>query len=279
MGWVPVSREALERAIELNGVAIDFNKKAFLLGRRYAAQPERVEAMLPENAPVAIEEPTLDALIEDRRERLVAYQNAAYAQRYLDQIARVRAADPAPESENSLTRAVAKQLYKLMAYKDEYEVARLHSDPAFRKKLEAQFEGDFELRFHLAPPIISKPDPETGKMKKREFGPWMMQAFKLLAKFKWLRGTRFDVFALTEERKLERADLAQYVEDIETILRNLSHGNYDLAVAIADLPDKLRGYGHVKARNRAEVNVHRAALLRALHGETQFYEIGAKRAA
>jgi indolepyruvate ferredoxin oxidoreductase len=279
MGWVPVSREALERAIELNGVAIDFNKRAFLLGRRYAVQPERVESMLPENKTVEVVEPTLDELIEDRRQRLVDYQNEAYAQRYLDRITAIRSKDPAPDSDNSLTLAVAKQLFKLMAYKDEYEVARLHSDKAFREKLEAQFEGDFELRFHLAPPIISKPDPETGKMKKREFGPWMMQAFQLLAKFKWLRGTRFDVFALTKERKLERADLSQYERDIDTILNGMTRDNYDIAVQLADLPGKLRGYGHVKARNRAELNARRDELLRAFRGEVQYFEVGAKRAA
>ncbi len=278
-GWVPVSNAALDRAIELNGVAIDFNKRAFLLGRRYAVQPERVEAMLPQEKTEVVEAPTLDELIEDRRSRLIDYQDFAYAQRYLARVNEIRAVDPAPESDNSLTYAVATQLYKLMAYKDEYEVARLHSDKAFRDQLAAQFEGDYELRFHLAPPILSKPDPETGKMKKREFGPWMMQAFQLLAKFKWLRGTRFDVFAMTEERQLERADLAHYQSDLDEILRRLDTSNYDQAVALADLPGKLRGYGHVKARNRAQVTEQRQTLLAALAGETQFYEVATRDAA
>lgn len=271
-GFVPVSGAALERAIELNGVAIEFNKQAFLLGRRYATQPERVEAMLSSANPPPKPIDGLDALIEDRRQRLIDYQNEAYADRYLTEVAKVRAADPTPEQPESLTIAVARQLYKLMAYKDEYEVARLYSEPAFLDKLNAEFEGDYQLRFHLAPPLISPVDPETGKMKKREFGPWMLPAFRLLAKFRWLRGTRFDVFALTEERRLEREDLTRYLEDIERIIDRVDRDNYHTAVALADLPGKLRGYGHVKARNRAMVHTERADLMRILNGQPLLHE-------
>ena len=226
-GWVPVGEAALERAIELNGVAVEFNKSAFLLGRRFANQPELVKSLLPQASSNTDTDLTLQQVVEDRFERLVAYQSVGYAQRYLDQIEKVRSADSDPEAKDSLTYTVAQQLFKLMAFKDEYEVARLHSDEAFRAKLDAQFTGNYSVRFHLAPPLLSKADPETGKVKKVEFGPWLMPVFRVLAKLKWLRGTRWDVFALIASAGRERGSGALSSRPGEVCDR-LAPDNYQL---------------------------------------------------
>ena len=160
-----------------------------------------------------------------------------------------------------------------MAYKDEYEVARLHSDKAFRAKLDAQFTGNYSIRFHLAPPLWSKADPKTGKVKKVEFGPWLMPVFRLLARLKWLRGTRWDVFALTSERRQEREDLARYQVDLAEVCDRLTPDNYHVAQQLMKLPEKLRGYGHVKARNREALMAARAQLLSEFRGDTQYVEV------
>jgi indolepyruvate ferredoxin oxidoreductase len=278
-GWVPVTQEALERAIELNAVAVEFNKNAFLLGRRFAHQPKRVESLLPKVASDTDTDLTLDALLNDRFQRLVAYQSAGYAQRYRDHVDRVRGVDSDADADESLTHAVAKQLFKLMAYKDEYEVARLYSDGAFKAALEAQFRGNYSLRFHLAPPLLSKVNAETGKVTKREFGMWVMYLFRLLAKLKWMRGTRLDLFALTKERRLEREDLARYETDLEEICAGLSADNYRTAVELAKLPEKLRGYGHIKARNREALLRRRTEVLNEFRGDVQFVEVNERNAA
>ncbi|MEL0008089.1 MAG: indolepyruvate ferredoxin oxidoreductase family protein, partial [Luminiphilus sp.] len=278
-GWVPVSETALEQAIELNGVAVDFNKRAFLLGRRFAHQPQLVESLLPNTTSGADTPLTLDQVIEDRFTRLIAYQSVSYARRYHDQVDAVRKIDSDADAEDSLTRVVAQQLFKLMAYKDEYEVARLYTDGSFQARLTAQFKGNFSLRFHLAPPLLSRADPQTGKVKKREFGPWLMPLFRLLAKLKWLRGTRLDIFALTTERKQEREDLARYEADLTEICARLTADNYAAAQALAKLPEKLRGYGHVKARNRNALLASRSQRLSEFRGEIQYVEIKHKNAA
>ncbi|MEL0137521.1 MAG: indolepyruvate ferredoxin oxidoreductase family protein, partial [Halieaceae bacterium] len=278
-GWVPVSETALEQAIELNGVAVDFNKRAFLLGRRFAHQPQLVESLLPNTTSGADTPLTLDQVIEDRFTRLIAYQSVGYARRYHDQVDAVRKIDSDADAEDSLTRVVAQQLFKLMAYKDEYEVARLYTDGSFQARLTAQFKGNFSLRFHLAPPLLSRADPQTGKVKKREFGPWLMPLFRLLAKLKWLRGTRLDIFALTTERKQEREDLARYEADLTEICARLTADNYAAAQALAKLPEKLRGYGHVKARNRNALLASRSQRLSEFRGEIQYVEIKHKNAA
>ena len=278
-GWVPVGEAPLERAIELNGVAVEFNKNAFLLGRRFANQPELVESLLPQESSNTDTEFTLDQVIEDRFQRLVAYQSVGYAQRYLDQIEKVRSVDRDPEAGDSLTHTVAQQLFKLMAYKDEYEVARLHSDDAFRAKLDAQFTSNYSIRFHLAPPLLSKADPNTGKVRKYEFGPWLMPVFRILAKLKWLRGTRWDVFALTSERRQEREDLARYEADLAEVCDLLAPDNYRAAQQLMKLPAKLRGYGHVKARNREALLAARSQLLSEVYGDTQYIEVTHKIAA
>jgi indolepyruvate ferredoxin oxidoreductase len=155
---------------------------------------------------------------------------------------------------------VARYLFKLMAYKDEYEVARLHTDPAFHQKLAAQFEGDFKLQLHLAPPLFAKKN-HKGELLKQTYGPWMLKAMGVLAKLKGLRGTAFDPFGRTEERRTERALIAQYRADIETLLSGLNADNHALALEIARLPEQIRGFGHVKARNLAAAGLRRTQLL------------------
>jgi indolepyruvate ferredoxin oxidoreductase len=278
-GWVPVTQAALEQAIELNAVAVEFNKSAFLLGRRFAHQPQIVESLLPKGASDTNTGLTLDALLNDRFQRLVAYQSLSYAQQYQNQMEKVRDIDSEPDTEGSLSHAVAKQLFKLMAYKDEYEVARLYSDGAFKAALEAQFTGNYSLRFHLAPPLLGKVNAETGKVTKREFGMWVMYLFRLLAKLKWVRGTRFDLFALTTERRLEREDLSRYETDLKEICAGLSADNYRTAVELAKLPEKLRGYGHIKARNREALLLRRTELLNEFRSDVQFVEIKERNAA
>ncbi|WP_116364866.1 indolepyruvate ferredoxin oxidoreductase family protein [Parahaliea mediterranea] len=267
-GTVPVSAEALEEAIELNGVAVSFNKAAFLWGRRCAHQPDKVLALVDQLAPAP--QPRLesvDEIVADRMQRLTEYQDAAYAERYRALVERVRGSDPRAAAANSISVAVARNLFKLMAYKDEYEVARLYTDGSFQKKLAQQFEGDYELRFNMAPPLFSKRDPNTGHLIKQEFGPWMMSAFGWLAKLRRLRGTRLDIFGYTAERKQERQDIADYEAILDTVLGQLTADNYDAALELARLPARLRGFGHVKDRNRANLEPRKQQLLAQLRGE------------
>jgi len=251
-GWIPLGRESLLRAIELNEVAVEHNKQAFEWGRQCAHDWSRVQAVL-KPAQVLQFKPreSVEALVERRAGFLVDYQNAAYAQAYRDFVAQVQRAEAAV-GKTSLTDAVARNLFKLMAYKDEYEVARLHSDPAFQQRLRDQFEGDFQLKFHLAPPLLSKTN-ERGELIKQTYGPWMLSVFGWLARFKGLRGTAFDIFGKTEERHTERALIQDYRASIEEVLRSLNADNHALAVDIARLPDQIKGYGHVKARHLAKV--------------------------
>ncbi|MCE2774274.1 MAG: indolepyruvate ferredoxin oxidoreductase family protein, partial [Burkholderiaceae bacterium] len=251
-GWIPLGRESLLRAIELNEVAVEHNKQAFEWGRQCAHDGSRVQAVL-KPAQVLQFKPreSLEALVERRAGFLVDYQNAAYAQTYRDFVAQVQGAEAAV-GKTSLTDAVARNLFKRMAYKDEYEVARLHSDPAFQQRLRDQFEGDFQLKFHLAPPLLSKTN-ERGELIKQTYGPWMLSVFGWLARFKGLRGTAFDIFGKTEERHTERALIQDYRASIEEVLRSLNADNHALAVDIARLPDQIKGYGHVKARHLAKV--------------------------
>ena len=271
-GLVPVSAAALEQAIELNAVAVAFNKQAFVWGRRCADQPEKV-LQLVNNKPAKPRTMGLDEVIADRVERLTRYQNAAYAQRYSDFIERVRKADPQAGEAHSISLSAARHLYKLMAYKDEYEVARLFSDGDFQRKLESRFEGDYELRFNLAPPLFSKRDPITGHLLKQEFGPWMMTAFSWLAKLRFLRGGALDIFGHSAERKQERADIDEYRQTLELLLAGLGEDNYIPAQELADLPGKLRGFGHVKDRNRELLALRKEQLLKQFHGETPAEEV------
>jgi indolepyruvate ferredoxin oxidoreductase len=251
-GRLPLSGAAIERAIALNGVAVEANQRSFNFGRLAAQDCDRVEALVrnEQDATMETAPKTLDALIEHRAGFLTQYQNGAYAQRYRDAVATVRTAEATQaRGFTGLAEAVAKNLFALMAYKDEYEVARLFSDGAFLKKLQTQFDGDFTLDYHLAPPLLARRDPVTGEPKKSVFGQWMRHVFKALAALRGLRGTAFDVFGYTAERRMERRLVAEYEAVLRDIAASLNPGNHALAVEIASLPAKIRGYGHVKVRN------------------------------
>lgn len=247
-GWVPLARESLMRAIELNGVTVDKNKAAFEWGRRAAHDWASVEKLL---APAQVIEfkkrESLDDVIAKRVAFLTEYQNAAYAEDYRNFVEKVRVAET-PLGKTALTEAVARYLFKLMAYKDEYEVARLHTETGFREKVAEQFEGDFKIHYHLAPPLLAARN-DKGELKKRKFSPSTVLMFRLLARLKGLRGTALDVFGRTEERRTERALIGEYRASIDTVLEGLHAGNHALAVEIARIPEQIRGYGHVKARH------------------------------
>ncbi len=250
-GRIPLSHAALMRAIELNNVQIDNNKAAFEWGRRCAHDLATVQALFKAQAVVEfVKKPGLDEMVSKRVDFLTGYQDAAYAAQYKAFVDKVRAAETPLAGGTPLSEAVARYLFKLMAYKDEYEVARLHTDPAFTAKVAGMFEGDYKLVHHLAPPGIAKKN-ERGELVKQPFGPWMRTAFGLLAKMKGLRGTALDVFGRTEERKMERALINEYLVCIEELLQALNAGNRALAAEIARIPEDIRGYGHVKARHLA----------------------------
>ena len=247
-GWVPLGHEALVRAIELNDVAVAQNIAAFEWGRHCAHHWNVVDTLLAPAQVVQFHKPQgVDALVAKREAFLTDYQNSSYAKRYSDVVARVQKAEAA-WSKTSLSEAVARNLFKLMAYKDEYEVARLHTNTAFLQKIGDMFEGDYTVNYHLAPPIISKTN-EKGELQKQKFGPLMLTGFKLLKHLKVLRGTPLDIFGNTEEREMERALIGDYVASIDEVLAKLNANNHALALEIANLPDAIKGFGHVKARN------------------------------
>ncbi len=254
-GYIPVTAQAIEKAITLNGIAIDFNLNAFAIGRLLADAPDKIASLLgqPDNTLETFKPlDNVNDIKAHRIELLTNYQDSAYAQRYTNLVDRVVTADLHENGEFS--KSVARGFARLMAYKDEYEVARLYSNGDFIKKVQAQFEGDINIKFNLAPPLFSKRDPVTGHLKKKEYGSWMMRAFAVLANFKGLRGTRFDLFGYTEERKSERELISEYEKIITDILPMLSQSDfsneqYQAAVALANSAQKLRGYGHVKENN------------------------------
>jgi len=276
-GWLPLRYESLARAIELNGVAVEANKRAFEWGRAAAHDVEAVKrAAMPEQSAQVIElrrtATSLEDIVAKRVEFLTAYQNAAYAKRYADLVERVRRVESDRlHGSTRLAEGVARYYFKLLAYKDEYEVARLQSDPSFHARLAAQFEGiegkDFKLNFHLAPPLLAKRDPQTGVAKKMRFGPWMLTVFRLLAWFKGLRGTAFDIFGYTAERRHERALIGEYDELVDELLAKLSAENHALAIELARLPEGIRGFGHVKERSLAATRAKWTELLARLRGQ------------
>jgi indolepyruvate ferredoxin oxidoreductase len=253
-GLVPVSAEAIDSAIELNGAAVDFNRRAFRWGRRAALDP----ALVAERAAPADAAPeshrlseTIDGVIARRVDFLTRYQNAAYAARYAVWIDRVRAAEAAASAGSTAVAAtVARALFKLMAYKDEYEVARLYTDGDFLKRVAGRFDGPYKLHFHLAPPLVAERDPATGHLQKREYGPWMLPAFRLLARLKFLRGSAFDIFGRTAERRAERQAIADYEAQLGEIVAGLTTANLSAAIDLAAVPLDIRGFGHVKEANR-----------------------------
>ncbi len=262
-GHVPLSESSIVRAIELNGVSVAFNQAAFTWGRTAAHDLGSVTRLTAPSKVIEFKRnQTLDDIIAKRVDLLTAYQNVGYAQQYVTLVEEVRAAEAKLGKGTRLAEAVARYYYKLMAYKDEYEVARLYTDGVFQKKIAAMFEGDITLKFHLAPPIMAKHDA-SGQLVKKEFGPWMMKAFGVLAKFKGLRGTAFDIFGYTEERKTERALVKQYRETVRALLPKLTAANLAQAVAIASIPEDIRGYGHVKERHLKAAKLKEAGLIAA----------------
>jgi indolepyruvate ferredoxin oxidoreductase len=299
-GLVPISFEALMRAVELNGAAIEMNKTAFAWGRLTAIDlPAVLEAAgiarsvpsqdtlheLPVLSPGEWEghewganvapkpdakehelrhvpahgadvaflplddarlSRSLDEVVTRRVAFLTEYQNAAYAKRYSDLVAKVRAVEQQrTPGKTDLGEAVARYAFKLMAYKDEYEVARLYTSGEFERRLKQQFDGDFKLRFHLAPPLFAKKDAE-GRLVKREYGAWMLNAFRVMAKLRFLRGTALDVFGYTAERRMERGLIDEYFATVSMLLDGLDGSNVALAAEIASVPEHIRGFGHVK---------------------------------
>lgn len=265
LGCLPISAKTILRAIELNGEAVDMNKSAFEWGRRAAFDLASVAKLVtPLSAPTDARHlsQSLDEKIERRAAFLEAYQNARYARRYRDLIARVRAAEASlGTGDTSLAEAAVKSLFKLMAYKDEYEVARLFTDGAFDKQVAAAFEGDLKFEFHLAPPLLARKDPATGRPKKMSFGSWIKPVFALLAKLKFLRGSIFDPFGHSTERKMERMLIAEYTAILEEVEAGLKAENRALATALLSVPEKIRGFGPVKARSVTAARAEGAALL------------------
>jgi len=250
-GWLPLTRQSLLRAIELNGVQVENNQAAFEWGRQAAHDWQPVaQALAGAGAQPAIEvkpRETLDELIERRAGFLTGYQNAAYADDYRAFVAQVRQAE-SKLGQTSLSQAVAHGLFKLMACKDEYEVARLHTSPEFAARIDAMFEGGWRLHYHMAPPLLAQRD-EQGQPVKKKYGPGMTRTLRLLARLKGLRGTPLDMFGRSAERRTERALIAQYRASIQEALRLLNAGNHATAVELARIPEQIKGYGHVKDRN------------------------------
>jgi indolepyruvate ferredoxin oxidoreductase len=249
MGRVPLTHASLMRAIELNAVQVDNNKAAFEWGRRCAHDLGAVEALFKARQVIEfVKKPSVDELVAKRVDFLTDYQDAAYAQTYKAFVDKVRTAETPLAAGHKLSEAVARYLFKLMAYKDEYEVARLHTDPVFTEKIASMFEGDYKIVHHLAPPAIAKKNAK-GELIKQPFGPWMRSAFGVLAKMKGLRGGALDFFGKTEERHTERALIAEYRACIDELLKTLSAANVAQAAEIARIPEEIRGYGHVKERH------------------------------
>jgi indolepyruvate ferredoxin oxidoreductase len=264
-GRVPVTLASLERAIELSGVDVAFNRSSFDWGRRMAVEPDAVlrAAEGPaEGATVVAFAPRklhrLEDILADRVRRLTAYQDARYAARYQALVEKARAKDDELGAGGSLARAVARSYYKLLANKDEYEVARLFSAPEFKRQLQGQFEGDYKLHFHLGAWPLARRDVRTGEMRKRELGPWILKAMGVLQHLRRLRGTPLDPFRNTPERKLATQLLARYEADISHIL---DHARVAAAAtALASWPDKVRGYGGVRERHAQAVAKEREVL-------------------
>jgi indolepyruvate ferredoxin oxidoreductase len=253
-GWVPLSLDALKRAIELNEVAVAQNLAAFEWGRHAAHQLPALEALLKPLQIIAFKKrDRLEDLIATRVEFLTAYQNAAYAKDYENFVLKVKTKESNLGS-SLLTETVTRQLFKLMAYKDEYEVARLHTDKQFLERVKTQFEGDFKVFYHLAPPLLAKRN-EKGQLIKQKMSPYMVLVFKLLAQFKFLRGTALDIFGRTEERQTERALIQEYKDAIDELLGSLNSDNHALAIKMAHVTEQIKGFGHVKEKHLAAVMV------------------------
>jgi len=265
-GLIPLEQSSIEKAMEINGLSVEGNKLAFLWGRRTAHDGKRVSELTSSIvAGFGLKDPPegLDELIQHRADVLRDYQNKSYVQRYLHLVERVRTLeiDRVPGS-TEFTEAVASYYFKLLAYKDEYEVARLYTNGDFMQKIKGRFEGDYKLKLHLAPPLFSSRDAHSGEPVKTAYGAWILSAMNLLARFKFLRGTAFDPFGKTAERKMERRLIEEYEQTIEELLRGLSKKNHALAVEIARIPEQIRGYDLVKQKHVESAKSQKNELLK-----------------
>lgn len=270
-GLIPLSSEAIIAAIELNGAAVRVNQQAFFWGRQAAINLTTVEKAAKAGHEETIIPQNLEEIIQHRREHLTGYQNAALADRYEKWVRRIAEIEKQKigEGKAELAMAVAKYYAKLLSYKDEYEVARLHSDGRFTHRLEEMFEGDYQIKYHLAPPLFARRDPDTGRLKKAQFGSYMQWIFAGLARLKFLRGTAFDPFGYTMERKEERALIQQYEEKMTRILEKLDRENYRIAIDLASIPEHIRGYGHIKEAHLYKAKASEAALWQAFEKSPQ----------
>ena len=265
-GCLPLSHDAIMKAIELNNVQVDFNKQSFLWGRRAAHDLAAVEKAATATSTIQFmprPDMSRDAIITRSAEYLKAYQDDAYAERYRSLVRKVVGAEEAKGLGKELSTAVARYYFKLLAIKDEFEVSRLYASDTFKRELEATFEGDYKVHFHLGQWPFGGVD-QNGKPYKKEVGPWLMQGFKVLSKFKGLRGTIFDVYRNSDERKMAHRLLAQYEQDINDCIGRIQAGNYATAVQIASLPEKVRGYGHVREQHTTAMEQERSTLLDTL---------------
>ncbi|MGA7809349.1 indolepyruvate ferredoxin oxidoreductase family protein [Bradyrhizobium sp.] len=264
-GLLPLSGQAIEQAIEVNGVSIKMNKEAFRLGRLAVVEPARLEAMMQGKdaaaAPKSLDAMSLDEIIAHRSAFLRDYQNRRYAERYRKLVTKVRDAARDGGYDDALPRAVAINYARLLAYKDEYEVARLFTDGRFEQQLRDQFDGDFKISFNLAPPMLSSGVDALGRPKKRAFGPWLLPAFRTLARLRFLRGTPLDIFGRSADRKLERELIATYQQDVASVLEQLSPATIETAVELLSLPDRIRGFGPVKEKAAKDAQARHAQLI------------------
>jgi indolepyruvate ferredoxin oxidoreductase len=263
-GLIPLRLDSIMQAISLNGTEVAMNKRAFGLGRLAAARPDLVTDWLRGHELASIPD-TLGDLLADRMPRLTAWGGAAHAKRYRALVAKVEAAESKlPDSDGRLSRAVAHVAAKLMTYKDEYEVARLFTDPGFAARLREQFEGDYTIEFNLAPPLMARRDKATNRPVKRRFGPWMLRAFTLMAKLRPLRGTPLDIFGYHPHRRAERQLIRDYTKLVDEVLQHLTPTNVTAAEAVLRAHDKIRGYDVVKEANAAAVRDAVPKLLAAM---------------
>jgi len=273
-GLVPIPPEAIEKAIELNGRSVDMNRLAFRRGRQFVVDPGAIDRMVESRSDnkvtLQIVEPeTVDDVISNRSRLLIEYQDKKYADRYRDFVESIRAIEQclSPGAEG-VTGAVARSYYKLLAYKDEYEVARMLSASEFRAGLEAEFSGDFYLQYHLAPPVLAKKDPVSGLPVKRTYGPWMGQALRLIAKFKFLRGTPFDPFGRSDDRRLERKMIEQYESVVQEAVSGMNAANHGIVEQIVSYPESVRGFGHIKKKSYHEAMAHLDDLMKAFRASS-----------
>ncbi len=263
-GWLPLPLDAIRKAIEMNGAAVKFNLTALDLGRLASHDPQSVTAMMgPARSQTLPED--VDALVAQRSSHLAAYQGAALARRFRAAIDRLRETENRIVPGNTgLSRAAAATLSRVMSYKDEYEVARLYSTPEWRSMIDTEFENVQGMKLLLAPPLLSRVDPQTGRPRKMAFGPWIFPALRILARFRFLRGTMFDPFGRTAERRAERALAAEVEAAVDEMARVLTSGNRAACFSYLAAVDEIRGFGPVKEKALAQFHARKGALLDAL---------------